>query len=507
MKKTLSLLPVLYFGIQSALLAQPTIVWEKSFGGTYTDVGRDIISSEDGNYLALCRPYSKDGDVLNNHGSTDYWLLKLDQSGQIIWQKTYGGSDEDDAARIIPASDGGYMLFGSTLSKNGDVSANHGGNDFWLVKINPAGDILWQKTYGGSKNDRGKSIIPTDDGGYMLIGDADSDDFEVPNNHHGETDLWLIKITANGDIIWSKLYGGNYGDEGNCIIPTLDGGYIIAGTSTSTNGDAAGNHGSTDSWILKIDSIGTKQWKRVQGGTDTEFCRSIVITDDGGYLVLNSTASVTGAFSANHGSFDIWLYKLSSTGVFEWQKFYGGSNSDGANELIKLSNGKYLLLASTYSNDGDLMGSTGGSAWMICINQNGDIIWNNRYGDSSAGLASIAQLEDGKFIAIGNNGSNFSNAGDVWVVSFSPTTGVKSPFSEQIELKIAPNPATNYFELRSAETLDYCMVSISAMLGPVLLQQRLDASHRIDASSLPPGFYMLQLECHGKSGRSVLIKI
>lgn len=352
MKHLLQILPILFFSFQQLLFAQPTIVWENTFGGTWTDDSGDILVAEDGNYLALCNPISPDGDFVGGNGYSDVWLMKLDPAGQVMWQKNYGGSLNESAYRIISSGDGGYLILGTTNSNDFDISGNHGKNDVWLIKINNDGAILWQKTFGGSENDSGNSIYPTNDGGYVITASTRSEDMDVPANHHGESDLWIIKINASGDIEWSNLYGGSKVDTGGTIRQTSDHGYVISGSTASEDGDVPSNQGGRDIWTLKIDSIGTLQWVTVRGGTDNEYSNGFVLTSDGGYLIANYTASINGTFSPNHGGFDAWVYKLNASGVVQWERFYGGSGWELMSGIYQMADGNCIFLGQAQSTGG-----------------------------------------------------------------------------------------------------------------------------------------------------------
>ncbi|MFN0015319.1 MAG: T9SS type A sorting domain-containing protein [Saprospiraceae bacterium] len=502
---------------QLSTFAQPSILWENSFGGKYTDYGADIIEVENGNYLVLNMPYSNGGDVLNSHGGADFWLLKLNHSGELIWQRCYGGTKDDEPKKIIPTLDGNYLLIGSTKSNDGNVTANHGWTDAWIIKIDPNGGIIWQKTYGGTNFDAAHTITPAHNGGYVVTGSSYSADFDVPNSNKGISDLWAFKIDENGTLLWSKLYGGNFYDDPGSVLSTVDGGYIFAGSSSSTNGDGLGNHGDSDSWVIKVDSIGTKQWVKVFGGEDNDVCTGVVTLDDGGYLVLNMSASKLGSFNENHGGFDFWLYELSSTGGFIWQKFYGGTQMDLPSGIKKLTNGYYILWGHAQSADGDLVGNLGPNAWMVCINQAGDIIWKRTYGGTQSDqFSSLVESGDGSITVVGHSGSNDgdvqsgggpSNAGDVWVVHFDQTTSVKDPNAEQIIFNISPNPASNNIELTTKDGYNNGMISISTVNGILVQSQTVSLAQKVDISGLAAGAYIIKLELDGKVGYGKLIKI
>ncbi|OFY91658.1 MAG: hypothetical protein A3K10_10975, partial [Bacteroidetes bacterium RIFCSPLOWO2_12_FULL_31_6] len=257
MKKKNQIFTVLLFLTTLYITAQPTIEWQKSFGGTGNDYAFSIQQNANGGYIVAGLSSSNDGDVTGNHGGSDSWVLKLDTSGVITWQKALGGTGNDNAGSIQQTVDGGYILAGYSESNDGDVAGNHGSSDFWVVKLDSNSVIIWQKCLGGSDVDIAKSIQQTTDGGYVVAGTSNSNDGDITGNHGG-TDYWVVKLDSVGVIMWQKSLGGTSSDNANCIQQTADGGYIIAGTSYSNDGDVSGNHGNFDYWVVKLDSIGIR---------------------------------------------------------------------------------------------------------------------------------------------------------------------------------------------------------------------------------------------------------
>jgi hypothetical protein len=187
---------------------------------------------------------SNNGDVTENHGNyDDYWVVKLNGSGEIQWQKCLGGSSDDRAQSIRQTADGGYVVAGYSLSNDGDVTGHYGGRDYWVVKLSGGGEIQWQKSLGGSGYDEAYSIQQTTDGGYVVAGVSNSNDGDV-TGHYGGRDYWVVKLSVSGEIQWQKSLGGSRDDYAYSIQQTMDGGYILAGGSRSTNGDVTGSHGS-----------------------------------------------------------------------------------------------------------------------------------------------------------------------------------------------------------------------------------------------------------------------
>jgi PKD repeat protein len=173
----------------------------------------------------------------------------------IAWQRCLGGSDGDRASSIQQTSDGGYIVAGSTLSDDGDVSGNHGDRDAWVVKLDADGKVLWQRCLGGSNLDSASSIQQTSDGGYIVAGETSSDDGDVSGNH-GDRDAWLVKLDADGKIAWQRCLGGSIEDGARSVQQTVDGGYILAGYTESIDGDVSGNHGDRDALVVKLDDGG-----------------------------------------------------------------------------------------------------------------------------------------------------------------------------------------------------------------------------------------------------------
>ena len=231
----------------------PTIQWENLLGGSGYDRGLSVQQTADGGYVLFgYSESSASGDVTGtNHGNNDLWVVKLNGAGRFSWQQLLGGSGDDRGRSIQQTADGGYILLGySTSSASGDVTGtNHGGSDCWVVKLNPAGAIQWQKLLGGTGHDYGQSVQQTADGGYVLLGDSTSSvSGDVTGTSHGESDFWVVKLNPAGAIKWQQLLGGSGYDRGLSVQQTADGGYILFGdSSSSASGDVTGtNHGDWD---------------------------------------------------------------------------------------------------------------------------------------------------------------------------------------------------------------------------------------------------------------------
>lgn len=320
------------FLLCTTLLPAQEIEWQKSLGGTATDRARAIQQTADGGYVVAGESNSNNGDVSGNHGLWDFWVVKLDSLGNIQWQNCYGGSANDYPNSIQQTTDGGYVVAGYTLSNNtGQVSGNHGDKDFWVIKLDSLGNLLWQNCLGGTGPDEAHSVQQTTDGGYIVAGTTKSTDGDV-SGYYGEIDYWMVKLSPAGVLQWQNSYGGSDDDYAYSVRQTLDGGYIIGGYTTSTDGNVTGNHGgfgNNDIWIVKTNAAGFIQWQKCLGGTNSDHAWSVHEAQDGGYFVAGRSYSNDGDVTGHHGSTgssDMWIVKLDGSGNIQWQKSLGGSN-------------------------------------------------------------------------------------------------------------------------------------------------------------------------------------
>ncbi len=442
MKPFLVILFTLNFFASGYLFSQvPVVQWQRTYGGNSGDYPRIIRATSDGGYIVA--GYTEgitNGDVMGYHGNVglnDYWIVKLDAAGNIQWQKCLGGPFFDAASDVKQTPDGGYIIAGQAASRTCDVTGNHGGTDYWIVKLAPNGDVMWEHSYGGSDNEYGYAIDLTSDGGYVVTGFTQSSNGDVTVNH-GDRDVWVIKIDATGNLIWQKSIGGSGDDEGYAIRSTSDGGCITAGYVESTDADAAGNHGKRDFFLVKLDNTGNVTWKKCLGGSGRDEAWSIQTTPDGGYIAAGRTASNDGDVSGNHWGIapffeDYWVVKLDNTGNIQWQKCYGGDNNDEAYYVQLTPDGGYVVTGFAESNNGDLScnASVPGTydAWTIKLNSTGAIEWKKVMGGNYYDVGFCVQpLSDGSYILAGETCSSDvsgyhkatnGSCSDYWIVKLS----------------------------------------------------------------------------------------
>ena len=447
--------------ILPTLGAQPLLVnWQQCMGGTESESGYGIIPLWNG-YLLFCGSESGNGQVPPIYGKGDFWLVRTDTLGGILWSKIYGGSEIEQEKKIIRCFDGGFALFGYTYSNDGNVTGNHGEADYWIIKVDSLGNLLWQRAFGGTSHDWSNDMAATPDSGFLLTGLSMSTDGNITGNH-GFFDCWIVKLDRNGNLQWEKSLGSTGTDVGISVTTTNDGGYIVAATTDTGNGDVQCNlHGFIDAWIVKLDATGNIEWQKCYGGSQGEGPNQIIQTSDGGYIFAGATDSNDGDVSGNHGENDVWVVKIDSIGILQWQRCYGGTKDDVAKFIRQSPNGTFIVGGYTFSHDGDVSGNhsypTTADAWVLRISPTGNILWQQCIGgDENDAFADMVEFPRGKITFLG--GSNtWDHSGDVqceshghsnsdaWVVGVTDTSVVginvipdPSPF-----LKVYPNPAVD----------------------------------------------------------------
>jgi len=398
------------------------IVWIKTFGGSGDEDAVSIVKSNDGGFMVLGFTKSTDGDVTGKTTTDlDYWLLKIDTNGEKIWDRTYGGSNDDRATNISKTSDGGYILSGYTASTDGDVTENAGFHDYWIVKINGGGDIQWEKSFGFIGQDQAFKVIETAEGGYFAIGfldvgasNGEGNDFIDPNNSnrnvvHSLGDYWAIKMDANGNKIWRRYFGGSHVDQGKDVIQTPDGGFMLIGISESSDFDITNAHGANDFWAIKISADGDKLWENSFGGSESEFAYSVTNTSDGNFIVIGDARSADSDISNPLGNADVWAVKFSSSnGSIIWEKSYGGTNFDSARGIVQLGNGNFAISGNSRSSDIDTTDNYGANdAWIFIIDADGNIEVEKNIGGSDIDFANCGtETSDNHIVFVGNTDSN-----------------------------------------------------------------------------------------------------
>lgn len=536
----------------SFIIHSQDILWEKSYGGTHADYLFDAQPTADyGFILAGSSLSNKTGNKAEeNHGDLDYWIWKMTEKGELDWQKSFGGSGFDMLQSIKNTSDGGFILAGTSSSaKSFQKKENCKGlSDFWVIKLNAAGDEQWQRTIGGIGQEELLCAFQTKDGGYILGGSSSSspnsistskfdekslitDPYAKSEKSRGNMDYWIVKLDKQGVIEWQKTYGGQYADLLRSMEQTSDNGYILAGYSNSPiSGDKTeGNKGIGDYWILKLNDTGEIQWQKTYGADGDDQPYVIHQTKDGGYIVggnSNSSSALSSQGGIVGNGTDYWILKLDEEGEVVWSKTFDFGKVDILTSLVENNDGTYLIGGHARNSGprsgGGLMSK---AASLIAkekdgindyialkINDQGEEIWSKTVGSGGEDiLRKLIETRDGGYLMAGtsNSGSSKdknSNIGsnDFWVVKLKDKAKVEKV---KASIEAIPNPVSTYTNVIIGYDFNKGTASVVDMLGRTL--QNFEISSRtvpVDLSYYAEGIYIIKIQTDVKTESVKVIK-
>ena len=514
---------------------EQSVDYQSALGGSRQEYLFDAIPTADGGFLIAGSSVSDPSGNMTqpNKGDLDYWICKMDANNNLQWQKSYGGAKMDLLQSVKTTADGGYILAGISASgKGGDkIHANQGSTDFWIIKIDDGGAIQWQQTIGGNGQEKLSSIVQTPDGGYAIAGASSSSKSKADQNgvidlnlkteaSRGGLDFWMVKLQANGHVAWQKTLGGKFQDELKVIQPLASNEYLLGGYSNSNqSGDKTTNSiGLGDYWILKVNATGEILWQQTLGGTGDDVLVSLIRTQDGGFVIGgNSGEETTGTGSRNaknsnksqsnaKGS-DFWLVKIDTEGTTDWQQTYNFGSKDVLSSLTETSEGAILLGGFAQSelkssgkgitvskekegiNDYIAMqvDSKGTSLWSQSIGSRGDEV-----------LKRVIPTQDGGYLLAGtSNGdksrdkSSNARGNDYWVVK------LKNSQKEKIEniLSAYPNPTMTTTSVGISFEYQKGTATLYDINGRQLQVKQLSGEKEIPFSltNLPQGVYLINV--------------
>ena len=530
MKKKILILII--FSISAAFgYTQPLILeWQNCFGGPGDNVAYDLVNDGNG-YIIVSDHY------VGYPSNFNIMLYKTDTGGNLVWEKSLGGTKAEEPCRIMHAGNGNYFITSGSSSSDGDITFDPYPDSYncWIIKIIGTGDILWDKIYGGNCFEVENFATTTSDGGVIAYGYTCSDDGDITENY-GNLDAWMIKLDSLGNKIWDFTIGHNNGDFSNAIFETKDRGILAALQSYSATG---GNieceyfNEYTDIVLFKLDSIAHTEWQHCYGGSKIEIVCDIVETNDG-YLLAGKAESDDGDIegagyhlgygnSGNQTS-DIWLIKIDFTGNIIWSKCYGGTRNESADRVFPTGDGGFIVFGETGSFDGDVTGnhsagpdwsdiwilridSTGQLLWQQCIGGNGDErvisgVVNN--GDGSYVIAStIYDFNSGQVECPTTNGSD-----QVWLIKVMDTTVVsvhEKPLAVN-SVKAYPNPANDYVIFELQNPVHAGALTITDITGrPVTTFPLSDEKTVWQTHGIKPGVYLYRMQTQRGSSSGKLV--
>lgn len=521
--------------------------WDYRFGGPFVDYLTCFQQTKD--YGFILGGFSTSGiggdKTQPNLGFNDYWVVKLDSTGAKLWDKNFGGTSSDRLSSIQQTSDGGYILGGWSLSGIGGdkTQANWGNEDYWVIKIDSLGIKQWDKNFGGTNSDLLYSLQQTSDGGYILGGYSNSGiSGDKTQSVWGgiNPDYWIVKIDSTGAKQWDKNFGGSETDELISMQQTTDDGYILGGFSYSgISGDKTQplwSPNNCDYWILKTDSLGTKEWDKDIGGTKGDLLYALKQTNDKGYILGGfSNSGVSGHKTeplwGGSADIDYWLVKTDSLGNFQWDKDLGGTSNDNIfNTITQTQDNGYLNGGVSFSNisgdkSEDNLGVT--QSWIIKIDSLGMKQWDKTLRTlpviNNDGVGLSIQLHDGCFAMANSTSSNIAgdksqpNQGDMdyWIVKFCDTTlttYVNTSINHISNLTICPNPFNTSFSISLLQNnVEQVIINVHNIIGQSIYKEIeynpvYSFSKTIDLNFLEKGMYVVEVIVDGEKTIKKIVK-
>ena len=486
----------------------PQIEWQACYGGSGFEVGWDMAQTTDGGYVMIAQTTSPDGQVTGYQGEFDFWVIRTNATGTLLWQHALGGSETEFPHAVIETMDGGFVVVGSTSSSDGDPANAEGSGKAWVVKLNSTGAIEWQWRYGPLLGGSFWSITETPAGDLVIAGETQSTNEPISCGLPA-TNAWLVKLTSMGQLIWQRCYGGSSLDAFFDITKTIDNGYVLIGNSGSNDFDVSGNNGSRDAWVVKVNAQGDIEWQRSLGGSSTDEAYAIMATPDGGYAAVGRTRSSDGDVTGYHGQEDVWVFKLDANGGLLWQRATGGSGIEFARDLVTHADGGITVAGWTDSSDGDVSSTNGGTdAWLVRFNAEGALIWEQTLGGSDAELfTTIFSTTDNGFAVAGRSASNDGDVtcdhggDDVWLVKLgAEPVGVPERVPDLVR-SLHPNPVQDQLTiellLQDADVVSYTWMDVTGRtLGEANTAHLSQGVQQITLATaeLPSGPLLLQLQ-------------
>ncbi|WP_312351975.1 T9SS type A sorting domain-containing protein [Sphingobacterium multivorum] len=510
------------------------ILWEKSYGGKHSDYLFDAQPTPDyGFILAGSSLSKKTGNKTDDgNGDLDYFLWKMDEKGELDWQKSIGGSGADLLQSVRLTRDGGFILAGTSDSPKGEHKKDEGfgKEDFWIIKLNAKGGEQWQRTIGGSGQELLQCVVPTSDGGYLLAGTSSSaksqkltagqpDPFGKSETGFGNLDYWAVKLDSEGKIEWQKTFGGIYADHLRSAVQTRDGGYLLGGSSNSpeSGNKTEKSYGMSDYWVIRLDPKGEIEWQKVYGGDGDDQLQALLQTKDGNFLLAGSSSSATtGNKNASNGKgTDFWLLKIDPSGEIVWQKSYDNGQTDLLTSLEENKDGSLLLgghaQSETYvTRKKDREGINDYIA--IKTDDKGEEQWTRTVGSNGEDiLRKVIETRDGGYILAGTSmgtpsRDRYSGQGrnDFWVVKLKDK---KKREEKRNPIEAYPNPTLHYTNVTVGYEFQKGTATVYDISGRQL--QHFDITDRtvpVDLGGVPEGIYLIEIRTNVQNDTVKVVK-
>lgn len=452
------------------------VLWQSCVGGSSVDNANAFEIASDGSYVVVGATQSYDVRGLDKKSpNKDVYVVKMNARGEVVWQKNYGGGLSDEAFAIDKTREGGFIVVGGTDSKE----FSKGEKDFYVLRLDALGNKVWEKSFGGPNNDVARAAIALREGGYIIAGETGSPSGDV-DDYKGGLDFWVVRLDEDGKLVWQKTFGGLLNDQAYSLVQTRDKRYMVAGPTNSSDGDIDKARGETDALLVKFDENGSKIWSKTYGGNGNDAPFHLARNMSNGMIAMvGTTASTEGDLTGKYGNNDVFFMLLDSDGRVQGKHVYGGTGEDGANSVhpttylveseaqgAPMFQTNYLIAGTSNSRNGNLMavpGKGGVDAWVFMVDKDGAVRWQQTVGGKKTDVFVSAKEIPGKdFVAIGFTGSSDGDlaqvdrkgSNDMWVCK------IKDPYADPQEVITSLTPTTIAGYVRDKETQEFIEAEI-----------------------------------------------
>ena len=512
----------LAFAISLFTANSQSISWQQAYGGTNSDKAIKIIKTNDGNLVWAGYYKSTDGDFSTNLGNYDIFVIKTDLNGNLIWRTVFGGTNVDYVTDIIETSNGDFILTGNSKSNDNDITGNHGNYDALVVKLDNSGTIVWQKSFGGSSTDKATSVVEMTNGNFLVLAYTKSTDGDVSSSIGGY-DVWLLKLDTNGSIVAQNSIGGSNDEKSSKIYKAINGKYMITSYSKSNNGDVANNQGNYDFWVVQINNDLSIAWSYTFGGSGIDN-ESVLFDNSSGavenYILAGASASNDGNITNAKGSFDMCLINFDAAGNIIWQNNIGGTQADFPKDIQKLDNAIcncFILVGFSNSEDNDFPTNYDHyDGEVLVINDTGNPVSTRNYGGNDKdNFMSFVQISDiannnPDIIVVGSTKSNDNDVSgqhgnyDAWIVRINDDSNSISN-NDASNITYYPNPANQIIHINAKNIKEVELIDLS---GKILIDKKgIFNSYDLNISNISKGNYLIKIRTNkGLSIKKIIIK-
>jgi hypothetical protein len=497
------------------------VLWQKDIKSNSQDFLSQVTTTIDGQYLITGSSIQSDKLQQNSkqNNGYDFHLIKLNQQGNEVWEKYFSGTNHDYLSATVTTQDGGFLLAGTSYSGKGlnKKEDSKGGSDIWLIRINEFGDELWQKTLGSSSDEEAKAVIQTTDQGFIVAGNVQNS-----SKGYGSKDVLVIRLDKDGKTLSENTLGGRELDEVEKMIPTRDGGALLGiysrsqamNDSKDKTAKQTENFGEGDYWIVKLDKNGKVEWEKNFGGKGDDHIRTLALTSNGYIIGGESRSERSGnkTVGIEEGT-DLWLISLNERGEEIWQKSYNLGNRDilmGMSVLHSADDksSKGILLGGYTHAEGRIQ-TDDETFWLVYIDQQGNEAWRKHVkGESRKKEERLSDLKlnrDGSIVLAGTSAEELGK--ENWKIVKLGDKQVDQ-LIEKYDIKIYPNPVSDYayieigFDFKDANILLYDMSG--RQLQNLTTKNKVT---KINTQALVQGAYLVTIKTDtNKTANAKLIK-